>query len=191
MKSFVGIDCGLDGYVVVIDDAGVGRASWPTPTLNVRKDSTRREYDVAAMREILEEIRHESEPFVVLEKQQAMPGLGHERCSVCHRPLHQQGVSSSFTTGRGFGLWEGLLCGLRLSYAVVHPKTWQAACLRDIPGDNTKARAIIAAQRLFPGVDLRKTPACKGAHDGKADALLMSWYGWSCGNLREIAEAKV
>ena len=159
--TVIGIDPGLDGYVSLV--VGGDTDCQPTPTLRVGKGG-KRDYDVAGMRRILLQWATEmGKPNIaVLEKQQAFPG---------------QGVSSTFSTGRGFGLWEGLVAGLGMPYTVVHAKTWQAKLLRDIPGDDTKGRSIIAASRLFPGVDLRKTPQCRKPHHGKADSLLLAKYG--------------
>lgn len=39
-----------------------------------------------------------------------------------------------------------------------------------------KDRAIVKAQRMFPGFDLRENPRCKVAHDGKAESLLLAHY---------------
>lgn len=162
--NFLGIDCGLDGFIMGIDANGNLQLAEPTPTLKKNKRGNKREYNMAAMRGILKaaEIASSGDLLVVLEKQQAMPG---------------QGVTSMFSTGRGFGLWEGMLVGMGLRYQIVHPRTWQKIMLRDVPGDNTKTRSILAAERLFPSVDLRKNGRCRTPHDGKADALLMAEYG--------------
>ena len=165
--KILGIDPGKNGFICLINENGFIEA-WPTPTLKISKKGNKRGYDVQAMRAILTE----ADPrVVIIEKQQAMPGVK------IGGKVVKQGVASSFSTGQGFGLWEGLVVGIGLSYTIVHPRTWQAVCLRDIPGDKTKARSIIAAGRLFPGVDLRKSDRCRVPHDGKADALNLAWYG--------------
>jgi len=161
--NILGIDPGKDGYLCQLTEHGP--RFWPTPTVRIGKTGNKRDYDVAAMRSILSGVMPE---MVVLEKQQSMPTELHGR---------RQGTASSFSTGFGYGLWYGLIVGLGLPLTIVHARTWQAKLCRDVPGDSTKARSIIAAGRLFPAVDLRATERCRVAHDGKADALLLAYYG--------------
>ena len=160
--NIVGIDCGLDGILANIDDKGyVGFE--PTPTLP--KGKSGRQYDDAEMARLL---RATTPGMVVLEKQQAMPG---------------QGVSSMFSVGLGFGLWRGIVAALGLRVLIVHPRTWQAVMLRDIPGADTKSRSIIAAKRLFPAAVLRRSARGKKDDHNIADAILLAGYGklWLAG----------
>ncbi len=158
MNKIVGIDPGKDGFVAILLPTGEV-ATEATQTVPVGKTGSKRDYDIAWMVHVLAIPDIE---LVVIEKQQAMP---------------QQGVSSTFSIGRGFGLWEGIVAALEKPHVIVHPRTWQKVMHRDVQGDNTKSRSILAASRLFPAVDLRKTPRCKKPHDGKADAMLLAWYG--------------
>jgi len=41
---------------------------------------------------------------------------------------------------------------------------------------NIKGYAATVAQRLFPGVNLKRTEKCAGPHDGAVDALLLAEY---------------
>jgi len=153
----LGIDPGKDGYLALLVD-GYYAGAWPTPTLRIAKGS-KRDYERAAMRELLVVA---NPGHVFMEKQQAMP---------------KQGVTSTLATGQGFGLWEGIVVGLGMPYSIVAARTWQKVMFAGITGDMPKAKSIVAAQRLFPHVDLRKTPRSHVAHDGKADALLLAEYG--------------
>jgi hypothetical protein len=96
----------------------------------------------------------------VVERQQAWP---------------KQGLSSTFTTGEGYGALVALatLSGGRL--VTPRPAEWTKSALRGVPGEG-KARNILAAQRMFPELDLcpgRRTKPC----DGLADAALLTVYG--------------
>ena len=157
--EIVGIDPGKSGFLSFLSDDRYW-FSVPMPTVKVSKKGTKTDYAVAQLRGLLQELDDRS--FVVIEAQQSMP---------------QQGVSSTFTTGRGFGLLEGMCAGLYLPYTIVRAKEWQKVMHNGISGDNPKAKSIIAAGRLFPNVDLRKTERCKNPHDGKADSLLIAEYG--------------
>lgn len=97
------------------------------------------------------------ECFAVVEHVGAMPG---------------QGVSSCFSFGRSFGWLLGMLDTLGVPYELVRPQRWKKAfsCTSD------KNTSIEVARRLFPGVDLRRTPACRKPHDGICEALLMATF---------------
>lgn len=158
---YVGIDNGLDGGIVAIDENRNVVIGSITPFIvEKKKKSRKRHYNTTEMKRVLSEFPIGSAVYVVLEKAQAMPG---------------QGVSSMFSIGRGFGLWEGLLVGLGIPYSVVHPRTWQASVCKDVQGD-TKTRSVITCQRMIPTLDL--TPGKKRKpHDGLADAACMALYG--------------
>lgn len=172
--QFIGIDPGLDGALVVIDFDGSEKivTSFVTPTINPKpkivkgkkKSGGKRAYDLPEMRDLLD--RDPAHTFAMLEKSQAMPPTLHGR---------PQGTASSFAIGVGYGVWQGLLTGLGISFEVVHPRRWQSVVCRQVAGD-TKARALIAAKRLFPRLDLRKSERCTKAHDGIVDALLIAEY---------------
>ena len=130
-----------------------------TPMIRVGK--TKREYDLQGMTNILSQLS-ESGSKVFIERQQSRPG---------------QGVSSMFTTGKGYGMWLGICAGLRIPIEVVSPVSWTKEVLRGVPGEG-KGRSILAAKRLFPGEDLRKSDRAKVDHDGICDALLIAEYGW-------------
>jgi hypothetical protein len=155
----VGIDPGKSGAVVVLDMDRKPVQTWITKdAFTVAAGKSKREYVEGAMRKAIDEL-HGSRgiALVVLEKQQAMPG---------------QGVSSTFQTGLGFGLWRGVLAGIPTK--IVHPRTWQKVICRDLPGD-TKKRAILACFHQLPDLDL--TPGKRRKpFDGIADAGAMALF---------------
>ena len=95
--------------------------------------------------------------FCIVEHVGAMPG---------------QGVTSCFSFGANFGLCLGLLTAFRIPYDLVRPQKWK----REFSCTSDKNTSIAVAQRLFPGVDLRRTPKCTKPHDGICEALLMAEY---------------
>lgn len=97
------------------------------------------------------------EPFCVVEHVNAMPG---------------QGVTSCFSFGQNFGFILGLLTAFRIPYELVRPQKWK----REFSCTSDKNTSIEVAQRMFPGVDLRRTPRCAKPHDGICEALLMAEY---------------
>lgn len=196
MQLYFGIDPGLHGAVALITqqtDHSTSVEVWPTPTVEWTTGRVtpkgnakmRTDYALAEMRALIsrpiitarKHMNGRSPQIVVsIEKQQPMvnfrpnPNTGAmERTS--------QGVTSSFMTGRGFGLWEGLFCGLGLGYRSIPAQTWQRHLLSGITTGDTKKASIIAAQRLFPMVNLLLTPRSRVPSDGLADAVMIAEYG--------------
>jgi len=95
--------------------------------------------------------------FCVVEHVGAMPG---------------QGVTSCFSFGQNFGFILGLLTAFRIPYELVRPIKWK----KEFSCTSDKNTSVAAAQRLFPGVDLRRTPKCQKPHDGVCEALLIAEY---------------
>lgn len=93
----------------------------------------------------------------VLEHVGAMPG---------------QGTVSMFHFGENFGWIQGALSALGIPYELVRPQRWK----REFGCTSDKNTSVQVASRLFPGVDLRRTPRCKAPHDGVCEALLMAEY---------------
>ena len=101
MSVYVGIDPGLNGGLAVIypDEVLV----FPTPVT----DGKKREYLEQEMSRLIPALNGTR---AAIEYQQAMP---------------KQGVSSTFQTGMGYGLWRGILAALGISYAIVKPQEWR------------------------------------------------------------------
>lgn len=88
-----------------------------------------------------------------------------------------RGRKSAFTFGYGAGVLEGIIVTLGLRYQMVGAPTWmKAMCSGVKPQKTTKARCLIAAQRLVPGESFIPE-GCKKYHDGIVDAFLIAEYG--------------
>lgn len=99
--------------------------------------------------------------FVVVEDVHAMP---------------MNGCKGNFMLGWSLGRIQQAVERARLPYQMVKPQAWQKE-YGISNKDKSKAQSVAVAARLFPGVDLRRTPKCVKAHDGFADALLMAEWG--------------
>lgn len=168
----VGVDCGLDGAVVALGREGRCERAYLTDvafTRNVSKGKGRKRVYVEAR--MAAALRSLTPALVVLEKQ-----AGFSRPARDGQPARQMGAASVFSVGLGYGLWRGICAGLGLACLVVSPRTWQAEVLRDVPGDATKARAILAASQRVPSLDLMPGRRRK-AHEGLADAACLALYG--------------
>ena len=108
----IGIDPGLSGAVAVLGTDGVLLALHDVPVLTLStRSGSRTEYELPGMAALL---RTYTVPgaHVFIEASQAMPG---------------QGVSSTWTTGYGYGAWLGLLAALQIAYTTVRPAIWKRA----------------------------------------------------------------
>lgn len=159
---YIGIDNGLDGGVVTLDETGRVIEKHVTPTIGVAGKG-KRAYDVPAMMRILQA----SAPGTALskaylERAQAMPG---------------QGVSSMFSIGYGYGLWTALLTAMNIPFEVVGPRTWQGQMFSGMNRDDTKRASALVAARLSPGTDWRANDRCRVPHDGLTDSFCIAEWG--------------
>lgn len=144
MARFLGVDPGVTGAFALftIDPPfGTGIAIHATPVLWARVGKgTRRRYEVAPLLELLQHLPPIT--LAYLEEQHARPG---------------QGVSSTFATGYGAGLWTACLTAARIPFVLVHPRRWRK--LVGLPeAHDTKHRKLdvrLAACRRFPGLALK------------------------------------
>ncbi len=154
MKVFVGIDPGKDGCLAIL---GYRETPILVPFNGADYASQLRRLDpfgVWAGTTTADPLT----AFCVVEHVNAMPG---------------QGVTSCFSFGQNFGFILGLLTAFRIPYELVRPQKWK----KEFSCTSDKNTSIEVAQRLFPGVDLRRTPQCRKPHDGICEALLMAEWG--------------
>lgn len=157
MKTFIGIDGGMQGAIAVIDSDSYQVFDMPTYKIKKGKKS-KTLYDKAQIESIL--LTHgKHNCLVILENAQAYPG---------------QGAVSNFTTGRCFGFMEGILKGMGCPHEIITPKTWQKTFFTGKAGES-KALAYSVACDLFPLVEF-KTPRGRML-DGRSDAILICEHG--------------
>ena len=122
VKLFIGIDPGLHGGLTVIDSAFNVLGLEDTPTVSINGKMI---YDTSGMCDTLRRFALPGGALVILEAASARPG---------------QGVSSMFSLGRGFGLWQGILSAMAIPFREVHPAVWTKAVFSPHPA---------AAEKLF------------------------------------------
>ena len=185
MTTVMGVDPGKAGGLVVLNDVGAIMETLPMPVLKAAKG--RAEYDLVEIRRFVTRVALDTASFdfdptadaVAVSVQRLSPVSLHvvvERAQPLP-PTMPGGGNAQFQRGVSRGLWEGLLAGLGIPYELVAPRSWQSVMLRDVSGSDTKQRALIAAQRLFPGFDFRASERSRKAHDGIVDAALIAEYG--------------
>ncbi len=158
--NYIGIDLGKDGGMVVLNDDGK-IVSKHKPTL-IRSTKAKDEYDIPGILGILQGIR--GPKFAVVEKAHPMP-------------MRMGGVSANFQRGLSYGIYQTALASLGIPYDVYAPISWQRIMLFGINSDDTKQAALIAAKRLWPKEDWRKSDRAKKADQGFVDAALIGEFG--------------
>lgn len=158
--SVVGIDPGNAGAIVAISKGFTD--IWDMPILitegkgktkkgNVKKHTVLDEHKVRDI--FLELMDREDIENIFIEKAQSMPG---------------QGAPATFNYAANYGILRGICVGLQIPYTLVHPATWRKSLMKDM--DKGKDASLVRAKQLFPYADI-------GKKDGRAEALLIAFYG--------------
>ncbi len=147
----IGIDPGLTGAVAVLPEG----LFLDTPTTAIKAGKSKQVYLVARMVAYLQAYRRDA--HVYIEDVHAMPG---------------NGAVPSFSFGRGFGLWEGIVAALSIPYTLVAPVTWKKSLMAGMSKDKGASR--LRAMQLFPNL-ADQLQLVK--HHGRADALLIAEHG--------------
>lgn len=168
MKTFIGIDPGVKGFITAIFPDGR------------MKFAAIADMDEQSLFMFLRSVKDISEQVTAVMEDV--------------HPLFGSSAKSTFSFGEIKGLLRGLLIAGKIPYTLIPPKTWQkeiwttpdvvssTETVRRKDGDakvrkiDTKATSINAARRLFPEVDLRKSGRSKRPDDNKVDSMLMAEY---------------
>lgn len=145
-RTLIAIDPGKNGAVVIAPVDG------EIIVLEKEKSS----WEVIAR-----ELQKHPRAKIIIERQQSSP---------------QQGVTSAFTTGEGYGTYRGMFMMMDAPVVVVRAKEWMKYL--GIPGGmELKARKELIAEKVsprFPNINLRGPRG--GLRDGVSDALgILYW----------------
>jgi hypothetical protein len=103
--------------------------------------------------------------------------------------VYGSSAGATFAFGKIVGVLEALLYAYNVPFTKVQPKVWQKEMWQGVPIQtkesstgktsvtDTKLVSEMAAKRLFPNVDLRKSEKAKKSDHNKVDALLICAYG--------------
>lgn len=156
---YIGIDNGLNGGIAIIDDKQEIINLKPMPIIKGIKTH----YDIITISDLFKTTSQFCKCYVMLEKSHV-------------RPI--SGKRASFMTGYGYGLMQGILTTLGISYEIVNPKEWQEEILKGMNTGDTKTDSIMFCKRKYPNVKLTPTERSTKPHDGMSDALCMAVYCW-------------
>ena len=156
MMWYIGIDLGLSGGIVMLDENQKVINKFVMPIIKIKGKS---QYDVGRIIEILN-VPEPADTFCCIEKAHV-------------RPI--SGKRASFMTGFGFGLIQGILESIGISYEIVKPQTW----MKELEIDSKDGKgSILFCQRKWPDVDWKATERCIKVHDGLTDSCCLAFYSW-------------
>lgn len=155
---FVGIDNGLNGGIVLVNNQGEAFETCIMPVIQLEKN----EYNIKGISMFFKSIKERfgDNIIVYLEKSHTRP---------------VQGIRAAFTTGLGLGIMQGILETLQLSYEIVNPTTWMKVVFEGNYNKENKKYSMIFAQRKWPNIDWKRG---KNIHDGLTDAACIGYYGY-------------
>jgi hypothetical protein len=154
-KVYVGIDIGLKGAVARItnDEDPIG---FKMPVLGKEVDP----------HDIIEQLGKLNADYIVFEK------LG---------VIFGSSKATAYSMGKQSGIIETACICLGVPYTAVKAIEWQKDMFTGVTEAkksngkrDTKAMALTACKRIFPGVELTMSDKATVPHDGYVDALLMA-----------------
>jgi len=166
----IGIDPGIAGAIVAIDEDGRYFSHTDMPVITVKKAV----YDVDRIYHALDMLDKatikDANISIFIEKTQPMYGMR---------------VQASYGLGWCEGLFVGMIKAMQMSrkmaysanitYELVRPQQWQKHFgITKAKGDK-KAQSYLIAKQLFPTAEL--TGPRRGKKDGRSDALLTAEWG--------------
>ena len=159
MRTYIGIDNGLDGGLVALNEDGdiIGQSIMPTTKLDKG-----REVDADGI------LR-----FVT--------GFDGARVMIESASKHSPGKLALCSTWYSFGITKATVMLALLPCEIITPQKWQRTFWKrpSLPkGEkfDTKAAALKAADQIWPDHDWRKSKRATKAHDGLVDAALIAQY---------------
>jgi len=160
-KYYIGIDPGISGALVCMDDLGNIRKKCVMPIVKI---GTKNKVDPKALAHWFKGCFTEEEVRIVAIEEQ--------------RPMHQIGEVATFGMGRGYGIIEGVVATLELPYELIRPVDWQKEMLKGLPKGKgmTKENSKQVATQLFPKESFKRTEKCTKIHDGLTDAVLITEF---------------
>ena len=162
-RIYIGIDPGKTGFICVL--SGNQIQFYPIPKIG-------KQVDLLELSNIIEKYK-DANCHCVMEDVHAIYGSA---------------AGATFEFGRIVGSLETLLVAFKIPHTKVAPKKWQKEMWEGVsvqkkPSSSkktmvtdTKKMSEVAAKRLFPDIDLRKSTRANNVDDNKVDSLLMAEY---------------
>jgi hypothetical protein len=162
----IGIDNGITGAMAALAPNGEVVHLAPLPVTTVGSQSV---LDAPAFWQTLESVCAHSRPHILIEPAQ----------------IFSPGKKALCSTRACYGALRAILEVRGYPWEPVQPQRWQRVMFADHVREadqkedarqRKKAASILVAQRLFPNVNLARTPKSKVPDPGLADALLIAEF---------------
>jgi hypothetical protein len=158
-RLFVGVDNGISGGVVALDQDGGIVLREKSPTV---ADGKKKRLCAVGFRALLAKLEPTGLFTIVVE-----------------RPAGSKSVLAAVSMQDSFAKIETVLILDRHRHQFITAKTWQKEfwSVPKMPKGqkfDTKAAALLAANRLWPNADWLASPRCMVPHDGMIDAALIA-----------------
>jgi hypothetical protein len=154
---YIGVDVGKDGALVMIDE----EASYGEEIMKFKFPMIGTDYDIQRLNNLFKNVSKEK-CHMVIEDVHAIAGGS---------------AKANWSFSRGKAILETLAIVNDIPFTMVKPKTWQKVIHEGIPKmPKAKDMTLMAVQRLYPNIDLRRNERCKKPDEGIYDALAMAHY---------------
>ena len=162
MTIYIGIDPGLNGGIVVIDETEKVLYKQIMPTV----DGNKKDYDIKGIHQMLfgfvfgpRQKYTRGNVVVILEKQYVRPVSGKRSC---------------WMNGFGYGLLKMSINVHEYQTEIVNPQTWMKGL--GISSKDGKGSVKYCLDK-YPGEDWTATERSKKPHDGMTDAACIALFG--------------
>lgn len=192
MRYIIGIDNGLNGAIVVLNDKREIEI-YDTPVLveTRGKAAKRKRYDNPAVPQILRKYAKKSSLPVKYHKDSIVEEGDYVIAFLeqAHPMPKNAGGSpqGNFMTGEGFGMYKDALTILEIPFEEVHSKTWQTHFFKGVHGKDLKKKSVDTARKLFPAQQEEFVGQRGGLRDGRSDAALIAEFGLRKLNGRDLS----
>lgn len=164
MKYYIGVDCGLDGGISILNTDGdlVSRKIMPTAS-----KGKGRKIDVCGLADLFSRIGD----------------LEHRQTFIIENPGgHAPSAAGLRSMTYSYAVIEALVVANGLKYHDILSQKWQKQFWSKpkMPKGqkfDTKGAALDVARKLWPKESWLKTDRCTKPHDGMVDAALLAEYG--------------
>lgn len=160
---YIGIDPGLDGAIAAINEQGEALGIWDVPTFTVQRAMKKKDGSPRTKR-----IIDRPSLWIIFEGLKLLGPLLSAGIELVG-PMPDQGISSMFSMGQGFGMLQMSLTASKIPHSEVTPQSWKKAMMPGMGKD--KSNSLYVARQMFPSADLAKK-----RHHGRAEALLIAAY---------------
>jgi len=178
-KVYIGIDNGISGAIAVVAEDRNSAFVLPIPIICHSAIKRKRDKETGKMVNSVKKSNSYDAPslanlFRLLIRDYDIRGVYLEQAQVMQR----DGKVSAGKAMVGFGIMQGVLAALGVSYSLVAPQTWQSRLIKGVIGVDTKERSFKVAKTIYPFMHDSLARVNRNGrteiNDGACDAILLA-----------------